>query len=53
VRATREPVREAVCPLIFRPVCFASFPFETLRESTFSYLLTVPGEPGQKDVMDV
>jgi hypothetical protein len=53
VWAIRKPVREVVCSLIFRPICMASFPFETLRERSLSYLPIVPGEPGQKDVMDV
>ncbi len=46
-------MREAVGPLIFRPVLLRLTPFEMFRERTLSYLLIVPAEAGQKDVMDV
>jgi len=38
------------------PRCFLrlfSFPFDAFIERFVSYLKMVPGEPGQKDVLDV
>ena len=38
---------------VFRRAFVRFSPFKRIPESELSYLMTVPGEPGQKDVLDV